>query len=229
MCDLERNELYLWLSKIFFGLLYRELSLRVQQADPASPTIMTPEMLAELRMHNLFMQGVRERHSFVDFHPASIFVFETQIPVIPERQWDFMDNFPTQFIAVRMGEAGIVAVLQDGGANQQLEPHLSDFKSIALHPIQFREAAAKVAYKAMLFNSTPKYLSWETPSGVQTTQLPLQGFSNKPVSDPWDQAAYAQILGLFTGYPPDQLNPEPDKVWTSIKTPEGQPNFLPVE
>jgi len=43
--------LFLWLGKIFYGILYNELSLVVDRKDPQGITIITPEFLERYRRH----------------------------------------------------------------------------------------------------------------------------------------------------------------------------------
>jgi len=225
---IDREKLYLWLGKIFYGFLYRDLSLYLDQTNPISDKITSPELLAGYRAHELFMQGIREKHRFVDSHPASIFLFKTQVPNSAEQQWDYLDNLHTMFIAVRMADIGIVAVLEDGGANEELSPSLECFRKIPLHSIQFRELAAQVTYKSLLFNRVPKYISIELEDHVETIVAPVQGFSDKPVFDEWDMEDYAHVLSIYTGISVEKLNPEADKVMTFIVKNDGSPNFIDV-
>lgn len=64
---------YLWLSKIFYGILYRENLLRVDRRRGKRP-IVPKGILEELRLHHDFMQGIRCSLEFPYGMPGSIFV-----------------------------------------------------------------------------------------------------------------------------------------------------------
>ena len=100
--------------------------------------------------HFLFLQGIRKLHSFKDFFPASIYLFKTQKPKNIKEQWDFIDSQNTPFISIRMGEIGIITVLQDCEATYQLKDLLDHHRDIDLLPLQFREMTAKILYKRSL-------------------------------------------------------------------------------
>jgi len=218
--ELDRRVVFLWLGKIFYGLLYKELFLLADRASGHQTPITTPDLLRQYQMHHYFLQSVRVPMEFVDFLPASIFIFETQVPQEPKYQWDFRDSFLNLFISCRMGSVGIISVLQDGGVQQGLAEAFDDFKQFALHPVQFIELAAQVRYKALLFNRTPKYVMVDADP-IQVIQLPLQGLSNKPLFDEWDQEQYARVLSVFIGVPLERIFAPPDKVMTWLRNNDG--------
>ena len=161
----------------------------------------------------------------VDFSAASILTFQTQLIEHLEMQWDFSDNIETQFIACRMGQVGIIGVLQDGGVHQSFEEDLSFLEGIPLHPIQFAEICARFSYLSSLVQRTPK---WVTIEGRphQTIQLPLGGFSLKPWFADWDPIVYAQFLSHYLGYPLDMLFRPPDQAATFLRDDAGNPLFI---
>jgi hypothetical protein len=113
--------LFVWLGKIFYGLLYRELSLSLDRRDASAGTITDPDFLRRFELHHLFLQSCRMPMKFVDSFPASIFVFETKEPRNRKDGWDFRDNLTSMFISCRVGKVGFVAVLQDGGAQRMCD------------------------------------------------------------------------------------------------------------
>jgi len=222
---------FIWLGKIFYGLLYRELFLPWDRAQKKKGSIASKELLREYAMHHLFLQSVRVPLQFLNFFPASILILETQEPKDdPTTAWDFSDNPYTMFIGCRMGKVGIVSVLQDGGAQQSLFPQLKEALSLKLHPIQFREVMATVRYKAMLFNRTPKYIITRDSEGdYKAMQNPLQGYNRRPLFDPWDQRKYVEILALMTGLPIEYLFQPPDRVLTWLKRPGDRARKMPIK
>lgn len=226
--NLDQNTIFLWLGKIYFGLMYRELFLNLDRKNPEVGTITNGEYLKGFYSHLLFLQGIRNRHKFNNFFPASIHLFKTQIPKNIEERWDLVDNHFRMFIAIRMGEIGIIAVLQDGGAVKELEGSLNTHKTIDLHPIQFRELAAQILYKGMLMNRTPKFVNNQYKNKVETFMSPLGGLSAKPIFDEWDNETYTMILSHFTSVPLEHCRPGKDKAWTWLADKNGKSLFIDV-
>lgn len=221
------HKLFIWLSKIFYGLLYKELFLQFERSNPQSnETITDPDLLIEFQMLHYFLQSARVPMQFREFFPASIMVFETQQPAEPQLQWDFHDSLQCLCISCRMGSVGIVASLMDGGANSYMSQHLNYVKRLKLHPLQYRELIGMVNYKSMLFNRTPKYMIVEGDP-IQVIQAPLGGFSNKPVFNDWEQETYAHILSHFTGAPLETIYRPPNQVMTWLRKPDGSLNHMP--
>lgn len=199
---LPQATIYMWLSKIFYGILYRESMLRADRRRGKRP-IVPKEVLQELRLHHDFMQGIRRSLEFPFGIPGSIFIFGTAVPDRVEEQFDFLDNHANLSIALRMGSVGIVCCLQDGGMTKGFHDHLKRpyYRKNRLHPLQFREATAEVFYKSMLLESKAFYTIAETPDKMQIiTQMPL----NIAFRD-WDWLLYCRILGHYWNQPVKEI------------------------
>jgi hypothetical protein len=225
----DKELLFLWLGKIYFGIMYRELFLNLDRADPEKGTITNPEYFKSFYSHFLFLQGIRKLHRFNDFFPASIYLFKTQKPKKIEEQWDFMDSHNTPFVSIRMGEIGIISVLQDCEATYQLKDLLDHHRDIDLHPLQFREMTAKILYKRFLMNRTPKFMNIQNSGLTETHLMSLQGLSDKPIFDDWNNDVYSLLLSEITGVPLGICQPEKGKVWTWMMDINGNSNFIPVD
>ncbi|MFA5072954.1 MAG: hypothetical protein WC539_03555 [Nitrospirota bacterium] len=223
-----RNTLFLWLGKIFYGILYRELSLLLDRSSSDGLTIATPKMLHSLETHLLFLQAAREKVEMVNFTPGSIYIFRCQALKNFRLQWDFCDNIDTMFIAIRMGEVGIIGILGDGGAQMIYESAYRPLEQLPLHPIQFRELCAHFSYRATLATRTPKLVAI---SGAphQIYQNPLGGFSMKPYFDEWVEKDYAQLLANYTGCPFEIAYLPPDQVKTWLHDRDGNLLYLDFE
>jgi hypothetical protein len=127
---------YIWLSKIFYGILYRENLFRAERKKGKRP-IIPKEVLEELRLHHDFMQGIRRSLEFPFGIPGSIFVFGTSVPDRVEEQFDFLDNHANLSIALRMGSVGIARCLRDGGMTKGFHDHLKRpyYRKNRLHPM----------------------------------------------------------------------------------------------
>jgi hypothetical protein len=226
---LDSKVLYIWLGKIFYAILYKELFLLKDRKYPDEGSIISKELISKYKFHLFLLQFVRGEIEFNDFLPASIFIVKTQTPTKIEMQWDFHDSLELLFISMRIGEVGIVANLQDGGSQSLLRDRLKDFFSLPLHPLQFKELTAKVAYKSYLFNRNPKFMVMESENQKLVSMLPLQGFSDKPIFDEWDQSDYAYFLSYYTKYPLGIINPKgDDKVGTWIRDDDDNLNFIDI-
>lgn len=224
---MERQDVFVWLGKIFYGLLYRELFLPWDRAGNTKAKITSKPLLRKYEMHHLFLQSARVPMRFMGFFPASILIVSTQEPVDPRLGWDFRDELRTMCIACRVGNVGLVAVLQDGGAQEPLFP-LMKLARRKLHPNQFTEVIARVTYKAMLFNCVPKYVI--SDGNLKTVvQSPLGGLSGKLIFDDWNQEHYAQILCQITSVPMEDLFHPPDQVLTLLRNPDGSSKSMPLK
>jgi hypothetical protein len=223
-----QERLFLWLSKIFFGILYKELFLLLDRSDPAGPAIITPDFLRCYNTQRFFLQQAREKVRLVDFSPGSVFVFPMQRLPSPEQEWDLLDNVDTQFIGCRVSGVSLFASLGDGGAQQFYEDEFADIRDMPLHPLQFRELCAWFSYRSSLATRIPKYITIEgSPHHVH--QMPLGGLSMKPLFEEGDAQVYAAFLHHYTRVPWEYVFEPPDRVRTWLRTPRGQPFFMDVQ
>jgi hypothetical protein len=216
----------LWLSKIFFGILYKE-SLLYDQHSRDSERILTSDDLRQHDSLRFFLQQTRGTVRLVDFNAGSVYIFPAQALQEPRNEWDLCDNLFGQFIACRVGKVALFASLGDGGAHQYLEDRYKDISDLPLHPLQFRELCADFSYGATLRTRVPKYL---TISGAPhlVHQMPLAGLSNKPLFEDGNARDYARHLSRYTEIPTEQLFVPPDKHVTWLRKPSGEPNFMSV-
>lgn len=226
--SLGNNILFLWLGKIFYGILYKELFLSSDRAVIGSPRIVDPSLIKTYEDHLFFLQEARGKVTSVDFCPGSIFVFRTQQSENVQLRWDFTDNIDTLFIGIRMGTVGVIAVLNDGGI---LNMHGSVYESLEnhpLHPLQFRELCAAVAYQSMARIRTPKYITLEgDPHKVY--QLPLAGYSLSPFYDEWDTNKFAKVMSYYLGIPYSRIRPDPNHIASYVFDEDNKPIFMPLD
>ncbi len=225
---LNKMDVFLWLSKILYGIIYKELFLKFDLKEEESVSITEPEFLKIHETLFLFLHGYMGQIVYQDFFPASIFIFKTQSYDKNERDWDFVDNPIYLTIGLRMGNIGIIAVLQDAETHEFLNEQLKENFEIPFHWIQFRELFSKITYSASLLNRTPKYiigfLSKEKKYLV--SQLPLQGLSYKPIFDEWNTSEYAHYLSKYTQIPYGELYFGERGVWTFMTNEKGEPLFI---
>jgi hypothetical protein len=126
----------------------------------------------------------------------------------PLDSFDIVDNLHALTIAIRIGEVGVIACLQDHGAQaQSFSSYFSKF-AFPLHGLQFREMAATIFYKQSLLNKTPKFMvQLPTPSNpnMDVICLPLGGLAGGPLYNEWSQKEFAEYLARYTGLELDQI------------------------
>jgi hypothetical protein len=210
---------FLWLGKIFYGILYLETILKADRTSNSQRTIVHKEALKQLWLHHQYLQGTRQNIEFTPSLPASVFVFGTQVPSRTEEQFDFMDLQPARSIAIRMGSIGVVVAFQDGGIVKQFHQRLrmgSHFRQ-RLHPIQFAELAAMICYKALLLRSRPLYIIGESPRGIKIGHISGGG----TVFEEWDARQFVSIFAMFAKIPFDALYVDQVQQWTFLKNSDG--------
>lgn len=194
---LDRTDLFVWLSKIYYGLLFLELFLVADRTDPAAGNIMVPEWVAGFKMHHMLMQVARRVVSWPpsDF-PASIFVFECQAPNDAQKSFDYGDSLYFPFLSIRVGNVGIVASLQDWGSMENtIEiPMFNVARQTPLHPQQWQQIHAMGFYMSSLFDRTPRHITLERGSHIEIVTLPIAGVSGKPLFREFVLEDYATVL-----------------------------------
>jgi hypothetical protein len=232
---LNKLTIYQWMGKIFYGLLFKELSLLIEPSDPTQGFITNPELLQELRTLHTFLQSVRMPFDFVGFRPWSIFLVETH-SYGDERDFDYHDEIFTLTFSIRLGDIGIIACLEDNGAQEDLfSDYFAKFKGIKLHPTQFDELVAHVTYKAHLMNRVPKYIMMlprREGDKVMVMSPSLQGYSTSPIFNDWKQRDYAAHLYLQWskyGIRFEDIFKEPDMVLSNLIDEDGTVKILDAD
>jgi len=231
---LDRLTIFQWMTKIFLGLLFKELFLSIDRKDSDRGSIISPQLFEGLRTLHGFLQSVRAPFNFANFRPWSIFIFEIHV-YSDERDFDYYDGIFTLTFSIRLGEIGIIACLGDNGVMEKtFSDYFSKFKGFRLHPMQFEELVARVVYKSSLVKYQPKYTSFFGEEGQETVVMaaPLQGYSSGPIFEEWSQRDYARILARLwrnRGKTMEEIYIEPDLVWSSLFNEDGSVNRVDSE
>jgi len=96
--------LFLWLSKIWYGMLYKELFLPYDRSIHEFGNILDGEIINQYCDHLELMQAARDEIILKDFDPFSIFAFECQTVDTPSLNYDYLDDAITMVSAMRMGK-----------------------------------------------------------------------------------------------------------------------------
>lgn len=222
--------LFLWLSKIWYGMLYKELFLPYDRSIPEFGNILDGEIINQYCDHLEFMQAARDEILLKDFDPFSIFAFECQTIDTPSLNYDYFDDAITMVSAMRMGKVGIIMVFRDGGAQSGFADALYEETPYPLHPLQFREMCAKIIYKESIRDRTPKRIAIEAPGKIpEYYQLPLLGFSLKPYYRDWDIEIYAKYLSALSGIGIEDIYKPPNRIVSWLTDNHNQPRYIPFK
>jgi hypothetical protein len=162
---------YLWVAKLFYGILRKEVSLAIDRADPQKGNILTPEVLASFKSLHLFLQAFRGMHRFNGDVPYTILLCNLHNI---GQEFDFRDNLFQSTVAVRMGEIGIIVSLEDGGlVKDTYGRYVDEVDGRKLHPVQFMEVYARVSYQVKLLQTPLTYVTEHHVEGqhIATTQI----------------------------------------------------------
>jgi len=196
---LDRRDLFIWLGKIYYGLIYKE-SLRPRFVREQDGERLVPEShLQSVSFHHFLLQAAG---GFVSWEPAepgpaSFHFFECLEDEQPIRRFDYMDDIHVPIIGLRMGSIGVVCILQDWGRSEGVQQlQLNAARGMKLHPTQFREVYARLSYMTKASWTDKKHMI----IGGDDTALVIAG-------DPGDFAGsfvlgeYVQTLSHLWGVP----------------------------
>jgi len=214
---LSEEKIFLWIQKVYYAIFYMEGRFLFDRSDKKGGTIIDDKFIQGYKACHLFLQAARNKVMFHKPYPWSIFIFKLQKYNIEKLNFDYRDH-PSMAVAIRIGEVGIIACLQDNNTQKQYFGDIFErIKKISLHPIQFNELIAKVFYRESLRNRTPKYIMYEGKKYLEVNSLPLVGLSSKPIYDDWINAEYAKFLSFHCHIDYDKAyEKSSDKVWTIL-------------
>lgn len=224
---LDELTLYLWTSKIFYGLLYREVLLPMDRANRTAGSIVSIDEMKNYGMLHVFLQAARLDIDFQCMHarfPASVFAFKVQEPKTMEARFDFRDDIRSSALYLRLGSVGILAAFDAGAQAYEWRSLYRKYQRYRLHPLQLEELGAAMFYKASLFDRVPKLMvSGDRKKGYQIMIMPLAGLSTRPVFREWDTAIFAEYLSAFTGMPLEHLAPNGgNRIMTFMTSPNSR-------
>lgn len=225
--NINRHFLFLWISKIYYGILFKELLLPLNRANKLEGTIVIKEDLEKYSMAHLLLQGARVSMEFQERNPWSIFIFNSQVSENKHLNFDYRDAQSALTFGIRIGEISIIAVLQDNSAQAEIfDETIRKIQKLKLHPIQFQELFAKISYKQLTLNRTPKYLITQTIDKVMINPIHLQGISLKDIYDKWDEEVYSHVLSYHTNVAREKLFVPPNQVMTYLYNDDGSLKYI---
>jgi hypothetical protein len=190
---LDEKTLFLWLGKMFYGILVLELLNELNPlVKPQYPLSENGQMLRRLQAFFQTFQALRVPIVFEDFTPASIFVLETTAHTVP---FEYDDDLTTMSFSIRLDDTVVMACFIDNGLLRQAMRRVYQDARRPLHPVQLAEFKARVYYGAHLLNVVPDYFPRPLPPGADHIIYDtLVDDITREIFNPWENAAYGQSL-----------------------------------
>lgn len=193
---LDEVDLFNWLGKFMYGLIYIEMNAAVKQQQLSADGVnMSQGLMHKFGNLHTMIQRIYTDVVFEDFKPWSIVVAPLQDQ---DTAFSFRDEINTLTFSLKLKDFGIIACLQDNGTNMKYHGELLDqIQGTALSAQQFEELCARFYYSAYLFNRLPEYTIMPVDGSIYIEAMPLRGTLNKPIFDYWQHKTYAQVLQDF--------------------------------
>ncbi|NQD71659.1 hypothetical protein HP439_13095 [Sphingobacterium shayense] len=216
--EISELELFQWVAKILYGVVFNEIQAGIRQAAlSGEPLNFSQALVHKFRNLHYMLQSIRTPIEFEHKNPFSILV----LPIKEnDANFNYRDEINTLVFSFRMNDFAIIATLQDNGTNKIYhEKILNRIEGKELHPIQFEEICARYFYSAYLFNRLPEYTYMETQNKIFIEPMPLNDWTLKPIFDNWQVKTYGQVLENF-------WKPWGYTLFEIIKNPEAPMSFL---
>ena len=194
--QLEEVDLFRWIGKFMYSLLYIEMHAAVKQQQISEDGInMSQGLMHKFGNLHTMIQGIYTHVEFEDFKPWSIVIVPLEDKHTP---FSFRDEINTLTFSMKLNDFAIIAILQDNGTNKRYhEEILTQIENTALSPQQVEELTARFYYSAYLFNRLPEYAILPVEGSIYIDAMPLRGTLNKALFDHWQHKTYAQVLQDF--------------------------------
>lgn len=194
--QLEEHVLFQWIAKFVYGIIHYEIRSGIRQQLATGEDFNFSQSLIH-KFSNLqqMLQSLVRPVVFEGVLPWSILVFPVENG--PDT-FSYRDEINTLTFSLRMKDFGIIACLQDNGANKTYHREILDkVAGQRLHPIQFEELCGRFFYSAYLFNRLPEYTVLPTNEAVYIESMPFYSINGKPLFDQWQNKTYGQVLENF--------------------------------
>ena len=194
--QLDEMDLFKWIGKFLYSLIYIEMHAAVGQQQLSSDGVnMSQGLMHKFGNLQTMIQSIYLNVEFEDFTPWSFVIVPLEEQHVP---FSFRDEINTLTFSLKLKNFGIIACLQDNGTNKRYHQEILD--QIGTNPVteqQFEELCARFFYSAYLFNRLPEYTVMPVEGSIYIDAMPLRGTGNKPLFDVWQHKIYAQVLENF--------------------------------
>lgn len=191
--SISSENLFLWMSKIVYGVLYHDLLLEKTRLQKQDKVFRLSSRLKErLGLFHLMLQSLVSPVTFKGLEPWSISVVRLKYS---KDIFNYRDDPVNLIFSLGMNGFGLIACLQDSGLVKQTQKEILDkINDAVLHPVQFEELCARFFYSNYLLHYQPKYNIEKNNAGITIETLPVAADAGKPLFGKWDDSIFAQVL-----------------------------------
>lgn len=229
---MDREVLMVWVTKIFYGLLYREIFLTFDRRKPELGKIVSREDMEQFVLLHYILQSARVPMLFNCMEsnvPCTIFTFDVKEPKNPLAKFDYKDDVVHRALYLRMDRVGLLAAFDMGAQKFEGSTFFPRYQKEVLHPVQFEELGAWLFAKARKFRRNPKVMLSENEHGVQFNVMPIAGLSSAPVFEDIELEEIAEAKMFFLGYPKEAIMPAEGLIATWLRNEDGGFKELPMD
>ena len=224
VASLDNVTLFQWIARVVYGVVFNEIQAGVrQQVLSGEPMNFSQVLVHKFKNLHFMLQSLISPVQF-DGLPFTIVVARVDNP---PQVFNYRDEINTLVYSLRMNDFGLIACLQDNGANGMYHSAVVEpLAGCRLHPIQFEELCARFFYSAYLFNRLPEYSVLPTPGQIYIEPMPLMDMSMKPIFDRWQVKTFGQVLENFWkpwGYTLFEIIKDPENPMSFLFDDEGNP------
>lgn len=192
---LPKQKLFLWMGKLVYGILYNDLRIAMNHQRMQGDKFSISRFL-ENRFRNLhlMLQSMVVPMEFRGQEPWSIEVVRVKYS---KDVFNYKDETNNLNFSLGMHDFGVVACLQDNGANGLFHKDLvQTIGDKVLHPVQFEELCGRFIYSNYLLNQYPEYLVHTTDEKVYVEFVPSE-LEQKNLFKPWEDEMFGQVLANY--------------------------------
>lgn len=206
--ELDETLIFLWLNKISYALLYKELYLRRNLRSHASRRIYTKKEMLKRKIQFSLVQAIKYPSRFIG-KGWSIFIYELDSKHQP--LFDYRDDMECSCVMLILNNIGIIANIADNGLIDDFDLEYNGirrFKNEVLDPIQFYELYARVYAKSSTIIKNPFYTVAYSGRMNRSMTFIFHSMSGYVFGN-WYRIIYINILAILLekyGWTWEQLN-----------------------
>jgi len=141
---LNKDMLYLWLVKLFFGTLVKESKIsRNNKEKKPSKKIVENEMFLKFNYFQLLLHMMTIGGEIIEPN-YSIFIFDI---FDNDTTFNYSTDINSNFISIQLGRIGIICCMDDYGSSRKSFDKIVEFEAKTIHILQFNEICALINYE----------------------------------------------------------------------------------
>lgn len=193
MKSLDDHKLFLWISRMVYGVLYQEIDFEIKRLERRDDKFdISPVLKERFSLFHLMMQSLISPIEFSDKKPWSIEIVQLKYS---NEVFNHRDDAINLLFSLGVNGFGIVACLQDNGVLMDEQRDLLEkIGDTELHPIQFEELSARILYLDYLLQAFPKYKLEDRGESLFIEALEVEAEPNRSIFSIWDNDMFEQVL-----------------------------------